>query len=108
MLNELMSVIDRLIKLKEYRDRRFRSFFKDVIEPAFNDLLLVHSDYIKMFEQTYQLLPKGPRPISRIVRVSEESRPQKRLAKGRRRIPPLPAQDEIIFASEEECPEYYG
>lgn len=57
MLEALLSVIDRLIQLKEYRNRRFRLVFKEIVEPAFNDLLRVHGDYIRMFQETLALLP---------------------------------------------------
>jgi hypothetical protein len=66
MITQILSLIDRLIQLIEYRQRRYRTLFDDFLEPAFNDLLLVHNDYIKMFEETRRLLPSisaSERPV---------------------------------------------
>lgn len=59
MLNGLLSILDRLIKIKEYRDQRLRRIHDELLEPAFNDLLLIHRDYIQMFESVREMLPKG-------------------------------------------------
>src|SRR4051812_27751315 len=57
MISDLLAVIDRLIKLKEHKEKRQSKRFEKVIEPAFNDLLRIHLDYIKMFEKVHELLP---------------------------------------------------
>jgi hypothetical protein len=59
MISDIRALLDRLIQLKNYRNRRYRTLFVDLLEPAFNDLLLVHKDYIQMFEETRRLLPIG-------------------------------------------------
>src|SRR4030095_3231402 len=114
MVTELIAIIDRLLKLKEYRERRFRTFFNEVLEPTFNDLLIVHRDYIEMFEETYRLLPKGPHPISRIVRAPKKRKVQMKRPTFRGVIPavetvgrPAP-RAKIILATREECPEYFA
>jgi hypothetical protein len=60
MIDALISIIDRLIQLTEYRGKRRRRLFEDVIEPIFNDLLLIHRDYIEMFQTTWRMLPLLP------------------------------------------------
>lgn len=57
MLNVFLSILDRLIKLKEHRDKRVQRIYDDFLEPVFNDLLIVHRDYIQMFEKVRQTLP---------------------------------------------------
>lgn len=50
MISQIISVIDRLIQLKEYKDKRNQYIFETLLEPLFNDLLVVHADYISMLE----------------------------------------------------------
>lgn len=50
MLEALLKIIDRLIELKRGRILGRKEIFDRVIEPTFNELVLVHGDYIKMFE----------------------------------------------------------
>jgi len=49
MISHFLSIIDRLIKLKEHKDKRFQDLFQQIIEPIFNDLLIIHSNYISTF-----------------------------------------------------------
>jgi len=47
-----------MIQLITYRERRYRVLFNELLGPAFEDLLLVHRDYVKMFGETKRLLPQ--------------------------------------------------
>jgi hypothetical protein len=56
MLEAFLSIIDRLIRLKEYRNKRLQNVYQNLLDPVFNDLLTVHRDYIQMFEKVHGLL----------------------------------------------------
>lgn len=75
----LVSAIDYLIRLLEFRDASANQRFAQLFEPCFNDLLVVHRDYIQMFEQTRAL-------------IREDS------AKGTKRATTLLQQQRIEFA----------
>src|SRR5215208_308479 len=51
MVQEIVSVIDKLVALIERRERRQKAIFTDLISPIFDELLLVHKDYIAMFSE---------------------------------------------------------
>lgn len=57
MLDLLIKLIDRLIQLKGYQTERLQKAFDDILAPTFDDLLKVHQDYLKIFEQVRQELP---------------------------------------------------
>ncbi len=82
MLTALLSIIDRLIKLREYRNERVQKVFDKVLEPIFNDLLLVHRDYIQMFQKARELLPErnyGPAKFNQSLREAAEYLRQRRI-----------------------------
>lgn len=60
MIEALLSIIDRLIELKRGRTIGRTQMFDRLLEPTFNDLLIVHGDYIKMFEQLRVLADTRP------------------------------------------------
>lgn len=51
MIEALLKIIDRLIEIKKRRIQSRKQMFEMVLQPTFDDLLSVHGDYIKMFEQ---------------------------------------------------------
>jgi hypothetical protein len=57
MFDALVKIIDRLIELAKYREERFRRIFDKLIEPTYEDLKIIHSDYLEMFQTVYDLLP---------------------------------------------------
>ncbi len=59
MISTLLSIIDRLIQLSQYKKRRYRVLFNEILQPTFDELLLVHKNYIEMFSETKKMLPQG-------------------------------------------------
>jgi hypothetical protein len=57
MIDAFSKVIDRLIQLVEYRDKRLRRVFDEVLTPIFKDLESIHNDYDSIFKETRALLP---------------------------------------------------
>ena len=51
MIEAIIKVIDRLIQLRSIKDTRDRIVFDKIIEPSFNELLIIHSDYIRLFTE---------------------------------------------------------
>jgi hypothetical protein len=49
-------VVTLFLKWKESGKRDAHSSFHEIFEPAFNELLIIHKDYIDMFQKTSQLL----------------------------------------------------
>jgi hypothetical protein len=51
VIEALLKIIDRLIQIKKGRIQGRKQMFDMVLQPTFDDLLSVHGDYIKMFQQ---------------------------------------------------------
>lgn len=59
MLNTFLSIVDRLITLRQLHMDRGNERFDAVIEPTFDEISVLHGDYINMFEKTKAALPSG-------------------------------------------------
>jgi hypothetical protein len=51
VIEALLKIIARLIEIKKGRIQSRKQVFDMVLQPTFDDLLAVHGDYIKMFQQ---------------------------------------------------------
>jgi hypothetical protein len=89
IVNDLLSIVDRLIQLTEYRTRQFRQVFEGLVEPAFADLLLVHGDYIRMFEETRRLLPSRSREGALMGQIADIKKPAEYLRQKRSEFEPV-------------------
>jgi hypothetical protein len=89
IVSDLLSIIDRLIQLTEYRHRRFRLMFESLLEPVFAELLLVHGDYIRMFEETRRLLPSRSRQGPLASQIADLKKPAEYLRQKRTEFEPV-------------------
>jgi len=83
MFDGLLKITDRLIELVKYREEKSRRIFDKLIEPIFNDLLLIHKDYLEMFEEVRRMLPgekDGRKKTQKKLTRTCEYLQQKRLA----------------------------
>ena len=58
MINTCLSILDRLIKIIGIRGKRRNRLFSELWETTFSELLLVHRDYVEMFEKLKSMLSK--------------------------------------------------
>jgi len=72
MIPELISILDRLISLVDYRNATANKKFEKLFDPIFAELLTVQGNYIEMFEATRASLPSE--------RNSDEYKPKLRKA----------------------------
>jgi hypothetical protein len=75
----LLRLIDRVIDLKKYRTERLHKTYQDVLDPLFKDLMSVHGNYIRMFEEVLEELEAIPDPESeegkkRLLEIAESLR----------------------------------
>jgi hypothetical protein len=82
-MTQLITLIDRLIQLKGYRNCRYRSLLNELLGPAFDELLLVPKDYIQIFEETRVLLPSAPPEAGYSEYISQLKKPAEYLRKKR-------------------------
>lgn len=57
MLDLLLRILDNIKQLIELKDKRQDTIFEKLIEPIFNDLQIVHQDYLETLGQLHDLLP---------------------------------------------------
>lgn len=74
VLGSVVKVIDRFTDLLKYRRLKRQEFFKTVIEPLFDDLMLMHTDYIKMFDDCRAQLLDNTVPLREIAEALRQRR----------------------------------
>jgi hypothetical protein len=57
MFELVVPTITILMKILEYKNQSYYKTFVDCIVPTFEKMLIIHTDYIQMFEETLKLLP---------------------------------------------------
>ena len=85
MIEALLKIIDRLIEVKKGRIQSRKQMFDMVLQPTFDDLLAVHGDYIKMFQQLI-VFAGDQRPSVLAKRVAKA---KKQLQKNRLEFEPI-------------------
>jgi hypothetical protein len=74
IIGSVVKVIDKFTDLLKYRQQKRREFFQNVLEPLFNDLMVMHTDYIKMFEDCQEQLLDSNVPLHEIATSLRERR----------------------------------
>jgi hypothetical protein len=82
MLDLLSKLIELLVTLSTYRTERLERVHNELLKPAFEDLLKIHSDYLEMFLSASIALPSPvdatPEAVQKRLEVAEALR-QKRV-----------------------------
>ena len=105
MIEVLLKLIDRLIDLKKYQTERLHKTFQEVLDPLFNDLLAVHGNYIRIFEEVQEQLTAIPDPGSeegkkKLLEIAETLR--------RRRLEFEPVREKLTAMTRELGGSVYG
>lgn len=101
MIDSVLKIIDRIIKLVQIREGRLSRRFEEIHKPIMTDFRIVHADYIEIFENTLRILegkntsylhsiplvsrilsPESVR-LSRALRYLEEARRKYSSVRGR-------------------------
>lgn len=93
LVDSLLSIVDRLIKLAKAGSKRRASVFNSLVQPTFDDLLAVHNDYITTLEHAEGLLSKA---ISDDGRVSAERVAEARAYLSEKRLALEPARQKLM------------
>lgn len=56
MLELLLKLIDRIIQFQDRRSERKQTLFKDIVEPSFDEISAIYSDYRKMLASARQAI----------------------------------------------------
>jgi len=66
-ISDILAIIDKLFALINRRSEDRQHLFQTLAMPVFEELLTVHADYIKMFEETLQDLRNSEKGIIQIA-----------------------------------------
>src|SRR5215472_9473127 len=67
-------IVEKLKELVTYRQQKRRDFFQNLLEPLFSDLMVMHTDYIKMFDDCSSQLLDNKVPIQEIAESLRQRR----------------------------------
>jgi hypothetical protein len=68
VFESVVKVVEKFTDLLKTRHERRREFFTAVIDPVFNDLSIVHADYLKMFDECETKLRRSKAKLNDIAR----------------------------------------
>ena len=74
IFESVIKVVDRLTDLLKYRQARRKELFANVIEALFNDLLVMHADYMRMFDDCWHQLLDNKVPLQEIAEALRQRR----------------------------------
>lgn len=103
MIEALIKILDRLIELRKYQGERLHTIFDRLVEPTFNDLLLIHGDYIEMFGGVVSRLPTSLNPETSEKDTQEIQAAIAFLAEKRREFEPARMKLRAFVAARQEA-----
>ncbi len=59
MIDAGIKIIDRLIQLATYRERKSKDYFNNYIDPLYKDSEIIVSDYLKLFQKLIHKIQDG-------------------------------------------------
>jgi hypothetical protein len=68
MIESVVKVLGTFTEILKYRQVKRKEFFLNVIEPLFGDLMEMHADYMKMFDECWSQLLDNKVPLEEIAR----------------------------------------
>ena len=74
LIESVVKTVDRFTDLLKYRQARRKELFVTVIEPLFNDLMVMHTDYMKMFDECWSELLDNKVPLADIANALRQRR----------------------------------
>src|SRR5579859_4903201 len=74
MIDAVVKVLDRFIELLQYKERKRQELFNTLLQPLFEDLTVMHTDYIKMFEECRAELLDRTYPLKDVAEALRQRR----------------------------------
>lgn len=74
IINDLLSVIDRLLKLKRLRQQTAKNLFADIIAPIFDDLATIQEDYLGILSTTAASLRQPGKTVKEVAKQLRQDR----------------------------------
>jgi hypothetical protein len=75
VIDTFVKVVEKLIELATYREQRDQRIFKDLVTKLFDDMQIVHTDYLQMLEECARELMRE-KPLTHLAETLSRHRLQ--------------------------------